>query len=312
MFASARAYGERFTERKVRTLFVDGHGLENKPWIKLAASDKESLAILIKLLGQSKTGKFLLNLARQQAGKQMKNLSEVIKAGNNSITDTTLIRKFSASDPNEIKYEGRATVYLDRGLTVMDGLLDLAHELTHFVMRKAFNPYVKNFSFKEFLISTVEGKGGEVDAYLVECQVYKELYPGKFYKNSNCLKVYDQKSGKFSKSKGIKSFYQIGKFLHEFKKTVNIMQLQETDFPHISGGEPLFISSAYGLPYPVAAMEEYRSILGKVCRNDYRRLGYLKKQQLRFPASVSADGSHWQDLNSKLVRKCRGIANTQI
>ena len=53
-----------------------------------------------------------------------------------------------------------------------------------------------------------------------------------------------------------------------------------------------FISSAYGVPYPMAALMEYDLVLEKVCENDKKRLAYMQQgpkrnSASRGPASVS-------------------------
>ena len=55
----------------------------------------------------------------------------------------------------------------------------------------------------------------------------------------------------------------------------------------VSSQKENFVSSAYGIPYPVAAFEEYLTVLNKVCENDKRRLNYYKEKGSRLPASVN-------------------------
>ncbi|MFN8371194.1 MAG: hypothetical protein U0T83_11300, partial [Bacteriovoracaceae bacterium] len=39
---------------------------------------------------------------------------------------------------------------------------------------------------------------------------------------------------------------------------------------------PLFISSAYGSPYPLSAIEEYKTVMKKACDNDHQRIELFK------------------------------------
>ena len=50
-------------------------------------------------------------------------------------------------------------------------------------------------------------------------------------------------------------------------------------FPHLRPTDPLFISSAWGLPYPVAAYREFMGIRKRVCANEGRRLALIKAQE---------------------------------
>ncbi len=113
----------------------------------------------------------------------------MVKVGDSSLTDTTLVRKFSPHSPEHVIYESRSVVYISRHLAWDDALLDLAHELTHYVYRESFNPYAESFNAKDFIKGTIEGKGGEVQAFLTECRVLKELFSSRVQSRSHCLKI---------------------------------------------------------------------------------------------------------------------------
>jgi hypothetical protein len=49
-------------------------------------------------------------------------------------------------------------------LGLKEAILDLAYELTHFSLRLPLTLFIKFFA-KEFIVSTVEGRGGEVEAF---------------------------------------------------------------------------------------------------------------------------------------------------
>ena len=82
----------------------------------------------------------------------------------------------------------RSFISIDHNIE--DALLDLSHELVHFVHKEAFNPYGDHFDFQDFLRSTLEGRGGEVQAYLHECAVMSEIMNSRFLKDENCQRVY--------------------------------------------------------------------------------------------------------------------------
>ncbi|MFZ8933434.1 MAG: hypothetical protein ACO2ZP_06015, partial [Bacteriovoracaceae bacterium] len=114
---------------------------------------------------------------------------------------------------------------------------------------------------------------------------------------SNCFKVYNERASKFSKIEGIKKFYRVGDFIGDIHKHVS-----SHEFSYLSNNEPVFISSAYGLPYPVAAVKEYQTIMSKVCRNDKRRIQLLKEQL----SSTRRDTSYrtLQSLTQSLSQRC--------
>lgn len=278
-------------ERKIHTIENDSRPNLNQKWIQLADTPTESLHKLVTLLSKSASGKRIIVTAAKKAQAQDQTLADILIIGDSSLTDTTLVRRFVPSRPDEVSYETKSVVYLNRHLSVIDGLLDLAHELTHFNERQPFNPYDVNFTLKEFVASTVEGRGGEVEAYLSECQVLKELYPSQIRARSNCSNVMED-DGSFSRPKGIEHFYRIGSHMQQMQQELNRYRVAASDFPQLSKDTPIFISSAYGLPYPIAALREYVSIMGKACENDRKRLSLLEMRQSRQPASENEVQMH--------------------
>jgi hypothetical protein len=194
-------------------------------------------------------------------------------------------------------------------LIFYSALLDIAHELTHFAYRKDFNPYKEKFSLSRFIKSTVEGVGGEVEAYLIECRVMRELFPKRAKKNENCNKVFDKKSNSYSKKLGIMYFYRVGSFIDEFYRNRLVGENSLLKFPYLSSQDPLFISSAYGLPYPIASIREYQGIMRKVCTNDKRRIEILKKKLINSEEDGSShkmnDHVVLEKLNISFQERCR-------
>ncbi len=261
-----------------RLIQDDFHFNFSSRWLRGDYSEKENISQLLKILSYSSTGKKLIQKAEILANKRGEDLLEIILAGESSFTDTTVYRRFASKDPSKVSYESRAKVFIDKNHQLRDGVLDLAHELTHFSYRKSFNPYEERFDFKKFIKSTLEGRGGEVDAYMVECQVQKELFPREFFNSSNCEKIFEESTFSFSRKKAVEEFYKVGKFYPQFLDKAQSLKVRLVDFPFLSEEKASFISSSYGLPYPVAALLEFRGVLKKVCRNDYQRLRLLKKR----------------------------------
>lgn len=293
--------------REIKTLYVERNYTVRTKWVDIAPRQADSLKEIIELLSKSKTGNTILKLAQSKAAEYGKTLEEVIIPGDTSITDTTLVRKFSASRPSHVVYEVKSKVYLSRHLSVVEAVLDLAHELTHFVYRTPFNPYRGDFTLEKFVKSTVEGRGGEVEAYLTECTVLAELFPKKSQYHENCNRVIDERSGKYSMRKGIERFYRVGSFYKKFDKELTIYGITAKNLPELSDSQTLFFSSAYGLPYPVAALREFVSIMGRACENDLKRLSIFKQNIDRLPASKIIDPSetNYRKLSSQYNDRCR-------
>lgn len=261
----------------------------NESWYSKKRTDEENFKRLVTGLKKIPSGKKIIEKATEKAAQQGLTLYDVVSTGDGSLTDTTLVRRFSASNPTQVMFETRSKVYLNRHLKTLDALLDFAHELTHYTYREPFNPYDARFKLKDFVKSTIEGKGGEVDAYLVECRVLQELLPGVGMRNSNCQKVYDQQQGMVSKALGIQEFYKVGSHYEALKKDLSKFALNEKDLPAASANEAYFISSAWGLPYPVAAVKEYVNIMDRVCKNDQNRISLMENRVNRAPASETKD-----------------------
>ncbi|MCT4641845.1 MAG: hypothetical protein N4A33_06055 [Bacteriovoracaceae bacterium] len=245
-------------------------------WTKYSSNKKLNLKVLLSKLAKSKTGKEILIKAKKKAKSFGKSLYEVILEGNGSLTDTTLYRKFSAIKPQDVIFESESIVYLNKTLSQYDALLDLAHELTHFVHRKPFNPYVEGFTLDKFIQSTVEDEGGEVHAFLTECKVVKELFANKLKHRHNCKKIMD-KHNNLSIGHAKEHFYSVGGYYKNFLRSIASYDVSES-VNKINNKEIRFVSSAYGVPYPVAAFYEYASVMEKVCANDRARLALLKSQ----------------------------------
>lgn len=277
-------------------LFSEEKFQSHKKWYQSQAKEEAHIKNLLRMLVKSEAGRDLVILANKKAKSQGDKLVDILKAGSGSLTDTTLIRKFSIHDPDDIEFESRSVVYINSDLTQYDAVLDLAHELTHFVYRSPFNPYKMNFTLSEFIKSTVEGNGGEAQAFITECQVQKELFPTESAKRQNCHKIKSIGQEGFSTEKAISHFYEVGRFYNKFESTLKKHGIRD-EFPKINSNDPTFVSSAYGIPYPVAAFEEYLTVLNKVCENDRKRMGYIKQSKSRTPASIN-------EMESEISKKC--------
>ncbi len=281
---SFSAHGAQFV-RKIHDLGSDIDIRSKEGWVSLAKTDRESIKSLIGILKRSKTARFVLNKAKNKARSQGTSLTGIIYPGEVSICDTTLIRRFRPSDPSQISYESVSKVFLNRDLSILDGALDLIHELTHYSYKTPFNPYDSKFKLKRFISGTIEDKGGEVDAYMVECKVLSELLPSKSASHSSCNKIRDPKTGEISRFHAIKEFYKVGKDYKKFWNKGEAYGIGKGEITQISDLHPTLISSAYGVPYPLASIFEYESIMKKACGNDLKRLALFKSKFGRFPAS---------------------------
>jgi len=270
-------------------------------WKSKNMSEKEAIKKVLKAIGKSPTGTKLIETAEARAKELGGKLIDFISGSSKSYTDTTLVRRFKPHHPDQIEYKTRSVVYLDNDLGMVEAILDLSHELTHFTHRAPFNPYNEKFKPARFIASTIEGKGGEVDAYLMECRILEELFSVKVKGRFQCGQIKDPESGQLSRKWAIKRFYQMGHHLKEFRKKIAKHGIDESKIEEISSDQALFYSSAYGVPYPVAALEEFEWVKEKVCSNDERRIELISHS---FDTTDSGIKRTLSDLKSSYLKRC--------
>jgi hypothetical protein len=248
---------------------------KDRKWSQLSTQELVNKKILLQHLSLSPTGKALIDLAIKKSGTRDKLIDNII-IGETSLTDKTLTRKFSSNNVFNIHYQYRAKIYINRDLNMFDATLDLAHELVHYIHKDFVNLYDRNMNPFEFIRSTLEDKGGEIQAYMVECKVLSELHQGRFLNSTGCQSIRG-KGRAFSRRKATAYFYHLGnykgQFLKELKGAKEIRQIYQ-ELPNISDHPVKFYSAAYSLPYPLAAVYEYQAVLKQVCENERKRIQY--------------------------------------
>lgn len=239
-------------------------------WRGKAPLDQD-LQSLIQRLSQSQVGKKLVSLGEKKAAAQGKKLIHMISDGNASYTDFTLQREMSGE---KIKYHRSRKVVIDRNTSVKRAVHDLAHELVHFIWQDGVNPFDHHNHFSDYLKKNLEGKGGEVDAFMVECKVARQLHPKSWASHYPCKHITEK--GKISRNKTVKAFYKVG----EKENLVSFyLKNSKQDFPFLSKESPVVIAGISSQPYPFSMLQEFREMRTKVCEQETKRLG-------RSPASV--------------------------
>ena len=285
-------------QRKAQLIHREGP-LQRR-WVDHYQDNRDNLDVLFGHLEKSDTGKSLLAQAHKKAKHLGQPLHKLIQPGKNSLTDTTLRRRFWKSHPEKLEHYVSSRILLDRELTTSQAVLDLTHELVHFTRRKGLNPYSSPFTIRQFLTLTIEGRGGEVDASLTECKVGRELFPNLKSTQKQCEQIL-QEDGSYSRPRAIQLFYQVGRHYPKISQILGYWEIDpQAAFPFMSPKTPAFISSTSHSPYPLAAVKEYLAILESTCKNDYRRLDLLKKHRTRAPASWKGFGK----AQKKYFKRC--------
>ena len=92
-----------------KTIHVEGQ-MSRGSWMDFTSSPELNLRKLFELLGRSRTGEKLIKEAQYKAARTGLTLMDVVKVGESSLTDTTLVRKFSPHSPEHVIYESRSVV----------------------------------------------------------------------------------------------------------------------------------------------------------------------------------------------------------
>ena len=134
----------------------------------------------------------------------------------------------------------------------------------------------------------------------------KELFSGQAYRDSKCPIVTDPATGKFSRVLTAKRFYQVGSLYSQFWEDSTPFGVEKADLPSLSSEQAVFISSAYSLPYPLATIIEYRTMMSRVCKNDEKRLSFMKYKVGRTPAATTKKS--YKAMEKSFFNRCANIA----
>lgn len=301
MFFLGGPFFNILAQMQERVLFRD-YDYNQSTWTGLAGTTADAVEGLLILLRKSAVGRGLILKARAKALESDRDLKEIVEAGNETVTDTTFVRKsvFEAGE-FQTNYIEISRIILNKDLSIEDAVINLAHELTHFIFRHQNNPY-QEIDLKSFISNTIDGIGGEVDATMVECRVIKELFQRRFVEDIACQRIIvdQERSTSTVRSEGLKEFYKVGDYWPQIEQLFRKYNLSMADFPLLSKRQPLYFSGQYGVPYPLAAIKEYQKLVQKICTNEEIRLQKIKEEK-----KLSDQDPLYLELQNKYLRKCQ-------
>ncbi|MFZ9596260.1 MAG: hypothetical protein ACO3A2_09300 [Bdellovibrionia bacterium] len=246
------------------------------------------VAALSQLSGVPSGAQLIQRALKQWNLQEFSQLTGRLQWGPISKTDTVLTRSFHAQTGQE-EQTRQITIYLNPDQSQVDLVLDLAHELVHATEREGFDPYDPSLTAGQYVWTALEGKGGEVDATLVECEVGLELALRFKTRIRRCEAYLSQEkwtnlktgypkqeipeprslAGWLDRNQMRRDFYRVGRW-----KTQVIQQLgsELARFPLLSSHTPALYSSTGETPYPVALLGEYRELNRVACENSKKRM----------------------------------------
>lgn len=258
-----------------------GHSIGRPEWNRVLKDFKGAIPYLFEVLSSTPMGKNLLMAAKTVSKKRGNKLESQISLSAKSYTDTTVVRKYNLKEPLKTHFSIRSVVKIQRDNTLFVGVLDLAHELVHFTYRPPVNPYLSTWSFPEFFRQSLEGAGGEVEALSMECIIRTQLIERYFNSNENLLgacRQYVKEDGVLKYELLRAHFYRVGANFKELRKKFLNLEMGQRVLNSLTDLNPVFTSSIYNLPYPLAIYYEFEQMTQKVCDNDMNRLVILKRK----------------------------------
>ena len=230
---------------------------------------------LFNIIQKSSYGSLILSMAKLKAKRLGVSLVDIIEYGSSSRMDTNYLRKISSSKLGpKIEYEKKFKITLNQKNSTIYAALDLVHELTHFLYKNEQNPYSEKFVMKKYIKDAIEGPGGEIEAYISECRVAKEI---NVFKNKDLCKGIDEGSSR-ARFRLTRQYYELGDHYYAFINELG-PRFNHREFRFISKKQSQFVSSVWELPYPLAMLRQFKSLKKRVCENNrslkQRRLASL-------------------------------------
>ena len=265
----------------------------------LPRESPERLGAVLEVLKRSSTGRGLIDSARTLWKVDSdRGLLEFLRWGRASRTDAVLIRHFNPATGSEER-EREVSISLRSFQRIDEAVLDLAHELSHAVSKPIWDPYDPKLTAGDYIFSSLEGPGGEVDAVVTECRVALELSALADAIDSSRCRPYLSASGGVDRESVRADFYRVGNWR---KKLVARLGEEARRFPLLSPKPAKLFSSTGHAPYPVSLLEEFEQINSAACENSRIR---LRSFAARAPAGGSSGAGSERSVRDFLRLRCR-------
>jgi hypothetical protein len=222
-------------------------------WFKAWSSPAE----LAEVLRSVPEGRNLLAAAEKKDSAFMGKVS----AGPASATETALEGKYVPLE-GKADLQRRSSITIKQGLPLSDAVADLAHELVHFTRRAALDPYQEDFDLGKLVRRGIEGEGGELEAFTLECQVAAALEKAHASFPAHQTGARYRSGGAFQKEKARADYYALGTWLPKAGAAL------KKAFPELTPFEPVFVSGVSAKPYPLSLAEEFRKTRQATCESN--------------------------------------------
>jgi hypothetical protein len=239
----------------------------------------------LSILARVPTGKeLMLRAVPAFELNQPSDLPRVFRWGDASRTDAVLTRHYNPVTGKE-RRERQVTIYLRPDQKLQSLVLDIAHELVHATSRPSWDPYDPTLTPGRYILASIDGEGGEVDALVAECKVAMELAAQFGARAGRCQGYLSDLAARdyvIERERVRRDFYRVGEWGSELRRRLG----RELDlFPLLSQDKPRLFSSTGNAPYPVALLREFEQITQVACENTRKRVSEGSASIARSPAS---------------------------
>jgi hypothetical protein len=190
-----------------------------------------------------------------------------------SKTDSVVIRNLDPKTGAE-KREREIQIFINENQSLQDIVIDVAHEMVHGTTPSYWDPYDPDLNLQKYMFQIIDGPGGEVEAVFQECLVATQIGASGGHTDRNCGR-YRNSEQVLTKDNILKDLYRVGEQKQYVQKHLGE---KAAEFKFLSDEPPQFFSSTGNAPYPVALIEEYRTMTQIACQNTQRRIETIDDQ----------------------------------
>lgn len=180
-----------------------------------------------------------------------------------SHTETVFSRAYFLDGHQEV-FKVEKFIQLKSSMPFLELLYDFVHELVHFTYQVPQNPYNFSRSMEDFIHNGISGKGGELEAFKMECLISWELETKEEIPTHRLCARYRKGKNTFLAALAEKDFYASGSYYEE-------LSLFKEKLPFLSPVSIRFRSSLNTIPYPIFFMREHISLRRQACTNNRKK-----------------------------------------
>ena len=242
---------------------------------------KWNLLDALRMLNSTPTGRGIIEEANARALAMDSSLVGSIAIGEVSGVQNDFTFRFNPENPEQSLTDLSVRVFIDGSVILIDAALHLAHELVHFARARPPSPYDLDAAMDGpgAILRKIEGEGGEVDAFIARCRVFRELAEGLPITDSDCQMAGDGRGG-IDREAVVKMYYRVGDYYGALLEMLGGDRALER-MPHLSAEDAVLLQRVSAdmdaLPYPVTVGRIFLGQRRSACQTHRRRLARMEE-----------------------------------